>query len=288
MKNKGFTLLELLMVVAVMGLLGTVATAGYYAAVSGMEVRGAKESVASLIQAAQQRAATDHVPTCVYFYNQLQRESSVSHNASVVGVAVAVRAGGRVSCVVDSGGRHLVDEFSDINRGRKVYSREMTSQERSDLDNRTSVMRLYRIDPAGKKLEVSEVYDYVVKRIRTVDTSYETYAAHGGASTNIASYAYKIASGTSGSADANWRAGDLYGYEIAVLQLPRNMIFGKTIPTSLANPIADEAESSIFFKSDGRPRGSTTVKMSVCRTTGANGALTAVETFQSDEVDTSN
>ena len=46
MKRQGFTLLELLMVVAVMGLLGSVATAGYYAAVSSMEVRGAKESVA--------------------------------------------------------------------------------------------------------------------------------------------------------------------------------------------------------------------------------------------------
>lgn len=289
MKRQGFTLLELLMVVAVMGLLGTVATAGYYAAVSNMEVRGAKESVASLIQAAQQRAATDHIPTGVYFYNQLLREGAVSHNATVVGMAVAVRGGGRVSCVVDKGGKFLIDEFSDINRGRKVFRRGMSSQDRADLDNRSSSTRLYRIDPTNQKIEYSEVCDYVVERIQNIDTTEESFAAMGGiAVTNIASYAFKVAEGTSNPADSKWRAGDLYGYEIAVLQLPHNMIFGKTIPTSLNNPIADEPVKAIFFKTDGRPKGSTTVSMSTCRTMGANGALAVVSSFQSDQVDTNN
>jgi len=288
MKRQAFTLLELLMVVAVMGLLGTVSTAGYYAAVSSMEVRGAKESVASVIQAAQQRAATDHVPTGVYFYNQLLREGSVSHNASVVGVAVAVRAGGRVSCVIDKGGKYLVDEFSDLDRGRKVQRRNMSAQDRSDLNNRSSSMRLYRIDTTNKKIEVSEVFDYVVERIDNIDTCDESFATVGGATTNIASYAYQIADGTSNSADSKWRAGDLYGYEIAVIQLPHNMIFGKTIPTSLNSPIADEPVKSVFFRTDGSPRGSTSVSLSTCRTTGANGALSVISTYQSDQVDTSN
>ena len=227
------------------------------------------------------------MPTGVYFYNQLLREGSVSHNASAVGVAVAVRAGGRVSCVVDKGGKYLVDEFSDINRGRKVYRRGMSAQDRSDLDNRSSATRLYRLDTAGQRIDVSEVYDYVVERIGNVDTCEETFASGGGGLTNILGYAYQIAKGTSGKADSMWRAGDLYGYEIAVLQLPRNMIFGKKLPTSLNDPIAEEPVNPIFFRTDGRPRGSTSVDMSVCRTTGANGALTTVSTFQSDKVDTS-
>lgn len=288
MKRRGFTLLELLMVVAVMGLLGTVATAGYYAAVSNMEVRGAQDSVASLIQAAQQRAATDHVPTGVYFYNQLLREGAVSHNANVVGVAVAVRAGGRVSCVVDKGGKYLVDEYSDINRGRKVYRRGMSSQDKSDLDNRASSMRLYRLDQSSQNIEVSEVYDYVVERVENIDTCEESFVTAGGNTTNILSYAYQIAQGTSNKADSKWKAGDLYGYEIAAIQLPHNMIFGKTIPTSLNQPIADEPVKPIFFRTDGRPKGSTTVKMSTCRTTGANGQLSVITTFDSGEVDTSN
>ena len=286
MKRQGFTLLELLMVVAVMGLLGTVATAGYYAAVTSMEVRGAKESVASLIQSAQQRAATDHTPTGVYFYNQLLREGSVSHNAVVVGVAVAVRAGGRVSCVVDRGGKYLVDEFSDLDRGHKVYRQGMSPQDRSDLDSRSSATRLYRIDTASQRIDVSEVYDFVVERIGNIDTCDETFAASGG-ETNMFSCAYQIAKGTSNKADSLWRAGDLYGYEIAVLQLPHNMIFGTTIPTSLNSLVTEEPVKPIFFKTNGRPKGSTTVDMATCRTTGANGALTVVSSFKSDKVDTS-
>ena len=288
MKRRGFTLLEPLMVIGVMGLLGTVATAGYYAAVTNMEVRGAKESVASLIQAAQQRAATDHVATGVYFYNQLLREGSVNHNAVAVGVAVAVRAGGRVSCVVDKGGKYLVDEFSDINRGRKVLRRNMSSQDRSDLNNRSSAMRLYRIDVPGAQIESSEVYDYVVERVEEIDTCEETFAAVGGGRTNILSYAYQIAQGTSGKADSKWRAGDLYGYEIAVIQLPHNMIFGKALPTSLGNPIAEKPVDPVFFRTNGRPKGTTSVDISTCRTTGANGALAVVDTFKSDSVDTNN
>lgn len=286
-KRQGFTLLELLMVVAVMGMLGTVATAGYYAAVTGMEVRGAKESVASVIQAAQQRAATDHVPTGVYFYNQLLREGAVSHNATVVGVAVAVRAGGRLSCVVDRGGKYLVDEFSDINRGRKVMRRSMSAQDRTDLNSTASSMRLYRIDVAGQTIEPSEVFDYVVERVGLVDNCYETMAASGG-DTNILSYAYKIADGSSNSADSKWRAGDLYGYEIAVIQLPHNMIFGKKLPTSLNDPIAEKPVDPVFFRTNGKPRGTTVVTMSTCRTTGANGALSVMSSFQSDKVDTNN
>ena len=287
MKRQGFTLLELLMVVAVMGLLGTIATAGYYAAVSSMEVRGAKDAVASVIQAAQQRAATDHVPTGVYFYNQLLREGAVSHNATVVGVAVAVRGGGRVSCVVDRGGKYLVDEFSDINRGRRVLRRNMSAQDRSDLNSRSSSVRLYRIDVANKSIDPSDVYDFVVERIDNIDTCDESMVSMGG-STNILSYAFQIANGSGGAADSKWRAGDLYGYEIAVIQLPHNMIFGKKLPTSLNDPIAEKPVDPIFFRTNGRPKGATSVQMSTCRTTGASGALTVVTSFNTDSVDVSN
>jgi len=292
--RRGFTLLELLMVMAVMGLLGTVATAGYYAAVSGMEVRGAKESVASLIQAAQQRAATDHVPTGVYFYNQLLRQGAVSHNAVAVGVAVAVRSGGRVSCVVERGGKYLVDEFADIERGRKAWTSDMSSADKSDLDSRASTTRLYRIDPAAKKIEPSEVYDYVVERVGNIDTCEESFACAGGStadgssSRGIPSFAFQIAQGTSNKADSKWSAGDLYGYEIGMLQLPHNMIFGSRLPTNLGSPIVDEPVETVFFKANGdKASGSTKVEMSTCRTTGADGALSVVSSFKSDEVDVS-
>lgn len=285
-KTQGFTLLELLMVVAVMGLLGTVATAGYYAAVSSMEVRGAKESVASVIQAAQQRAATDHVPTGVIFCNKLLRESSMSHSAIAVGVAVAVRAGGRVSCVVPSGeGTCLFDEFNDINYGRKAIKRDSDGEERAAIKGASSSLLLYRIDLAKGKIESSEIRDYVVQRDENTRGVNERLATIGGTTTNMPSYAFQIINANG----VNWGAGDVYGYEIAAIQLPHNMIFGanKKPPSSVSNPVDDSPVNPIFFKTDGTPKGSTQVKMSICRTTGADGSLQAVSTFESDPVDTS-
>ena len=292
MKRHGFTLLELLMVVAVMGLLGTVATAGYYAAVSNMEMRGAKESVASLIKAAEQRAETDHVPTVVYFYNQLLREGSVSHNAVAVGVAVAVRAGGRVSCVVKGRGRmsgtFLVDEFNDIEHGRPSYGGSDKEEHLSYLESRSAGTRLYRIDMSRPEIDFSEVCDYVVERSKFGECR-EALPTAGLEDVEVGSsaYAFRITDGSKGKADSKWNAGDLYGYEIAVLQLPHNIIFGNgsgDIPT-LNDPIKDEVVKTIFFKANGdRRSGSTTVKMSTCRTTSDTGALAIDDTFDSQDL----
>ena len=289
MKNKGFTLLELLMVVAVMGLLGTVATAGYYAAVTGMEVRGAKEAVASVMLAAQQRAATDHVPTGVLFYNQLIREGSDDTSAAAVGVAVAVRAGGRVSCVVNS--KYLFDEFNDINFGRKSLRRSTKAEQRSAIEDQSANVLLYRIDMAGEKIEISAVKDYVVERDYNTGECEETMAALGQPVTNISSFAFMIADNASSfhkTANSKWSAGDLYGYEIAAIQLPHNMVFGDSdgnIPNSIDSPIKVDPVKPIFFRSDGRRKGSSSVKMATCRTKDASGALRVDDKFSSDNVD---
>ena len=292
MKRQGFTLLELLMVIGVMGLLGTVATAGYYAAVSNMEVRGAKESVASLILAAQQRAATDHMPTGVYFYNQLLRTGTDDSVPVVVGVAVAVRAGGRLSCVVNN--KYLFDEFNDLNFGRKSIRDSDDGAQKSAVEDSSASMLLYRIDMAREKIEISSVKDYVVARDTNSGAIEERLAARGVVSTNATSYGFVISDGNVPAAyktaNSNWRAGSLYGYEIAAIQLPHNMIFGDSdgdIPNSIDNPVKADPVKPIFFKTDGRRKGSATVKMASCRTKANAGslALSVQDKFQSDNVD---
>ena len=294
MKNKAFTLLELLMVVAVMGMLGTVATAGYYAAVSNMEIRGAKDAVTSLLRSAQQRAATDHVPTGVLFYNQLLRASSVDNNAVVVGVAVAVRAGGRVSCVVND--KYLFDEFNDINFGRRSLRKDTKPAARSAIENNSASVLLYRIDMANDKIDVSAIRDYVVERDYNSGACEETPATIGGVSTNVSSFAFYIsdASGIPSSqktANGKWRAGDLYGYEIATIQLPHNMVFGDSdgaIPRTIDNPVKSDPVKAVFFKTDGKRKGSGTVKMATCRTKDASGQLRVDDKFQTDSLDENN
>ena len=292
MKRQGFTLLELLMVVAVMGLLGTVATAGYYAAASSMEVRGAQDSVRSFIQTAKQRAATDHVPTCVYFYNKLLREGSKSHNAVVAGVAVAVRAGGRVSCVATGrgkmSGKFLVDEFNDIERGRPSFGGTQGDERLDYLDSSSSGTRLYRIDMPNKKVEFSQVCDYVVERSKIGENCEETMPTAGISNTNIASFAYafRIDKNAKNAKNVDWKAGDLYGYEIAILQLPHNMIFGRKIPEKIDASMEERPEDPIFYGADGKKKsGGETVEMAICRNLGdADGGLKVYDTFKSHEL----
>ena len=110
--NRAFTLIELMVVMAIMGLLGTVSVGGYRAMQRGMEERGVMQSVNSFIRTAYQRAQIDRQPVVVFFWNETERLASEEHTEVVVGRAVAVRRYGRISAVSDG---LLIDEFADLN-----------------------------------------------------------------------------------------------------------------------------------------------------------------------------
>ena len=63
--KKAFTLVELLVVVGIMGLLGTVSVGGYRAMQRGMADKGVMENVNSFVRAAYQRAQIDRQPTAI-------------------------------------------------------------------------------------------------------------------------------------------------------------------------------------------------------------------------------
>lgn len=295
--RRGFTLLELLVVVGIMGMLATVAISGYNAAVQGMTVRGVRSNVASLVQAAQQRAAIDHVRTAVFFYNELLRAGDQDRSDVVVGQAVAVRATGRISLVGNStsvaregasnSSKFLFDEFSDLERTYAVVS--------NGMDNATLVtsgkgaIRLFRFDPGASKLTYSFVHDYVIERLRRAGSliGHRETLLTTGSETNLYGYAFGIDRSRSGSADSQWRAGDSYGVEIAVLQLPHGFVFGTAIPSSMASPVSDNPVNAIFFAADGTPSGATSVRISAVKNVGsAAGKVSVVSTFTSDEIET--
>lgn len=87
--NRAFTLIELMVVMAIMGLLGTVSVGGYRAMQRGMEERGVMQSVNSFIRTAYQRAQIDRQPVVVFFWNETERLASEEHTEVVVGRAVA-------------------------------------------------------------------------------------------------------------------------------------------------------------------------------------------------------
>ena len=125
MRRSAFTLIELLMVVMIMGILGTVTVGGYRAMQRGMEERGVMENVNHFIRSAYRRAQIDRQPVAVFYWNELLRAETDTESLIVVGKAVAVRRAGRVTSTEKGG---LCDEFADLDK-------ELLVVDSDDLDD---------------------------------------------------------------------------------------------------------------------------------------------------------
>ena len=290
--GKGFTILELLIVVSLLVVMGFVSVTSYFSAVSGMTRRSTRENTARLVQMAQQRAATDHIRTAVFFYNQLLRTHSADQNAYVVGHAVAIRAMGRFSAVMRHGETLcLVDEFADLDKGRKSVKLGTTNADQATIEAASGRDTIYCLTSSGTKVEVSQVRNYAISRERTFSGLYESFLCHPDAVLNdgstvppnagrIPAYYFLLSGGYSG-----WHAGNEYFQEIASLTLPENYIYGTAIPPSLSQPIKNNPVDAVCFSSEGEcMSGDGQVKISVCRTTGADGSIRATLTYMSDPV----
>ena len=73
--KRAFTLLELLVVIGIMGFMGTISVGGYRAMRRGMEERGVMQNVNQFIRSAYQRAQIERQPVAVYFWNETLRGS---------------------------------------------------------------------------------------------------------------------------------------------------------------------------------------------------------------------
>jgi prepilin-type N-terminal cleavage/methylation domain-containing protein len=208
--KSAFTLVELLVVIGLMAMLATVSIGGYNAATRGMEERGSKDSVISLVRMAQQRAMIDNVPTAVFFFNQRLSTDASDDGAFVVGKAVAVRMAGRISYV---DGQFISDEFGDWETSYPTVGAS------SDPE-----MNLYRMRNVNSGINScrAQVTPYVTAKNRA------EYMISCNMNTNVTVYCLEVRGGASG-----WRVGDPYGFEIAELQLPKNYVFGTSVPSNM-------------------------------------------------------
>lgn len=232
--KRGFTLLELLVVVGLMAMLGTISVNGYRAVVRGMEERSAISAASSFIRAARQRAQIDNKPVAILYWNEMLKDKTEDEQAIIVGKAIAVRQAGRITGV---DGKYLLDEFGDLDQGYKV------AEDGEDPDEK-SLFKIYKLEPNGN-CQVAEVSTEV--RAYTKDNNHplEVVANHyfkssaserNNADPYVTSYAFCQCGG-----DASFNVGDAYATEFAQVTLPHGYTFDRQDPSSLSmsNPTSN-------------------------------------------------
>ena len=282
-RSGGFTLVELLVVIGLMAMMGTVSISGYFAAQRGMKTRGALQDTISFIRQAQQASLIDNTPTAVLFLNRYA--GNKDDDADVYGTAIAVKMAGRISMIAKSGysvsgtkpGAMLVDEFADWNasfphdaskssdkRGLRLY--RMTDIERrasSGLEGVSSVMNNW---VGYVPMSPTETYEYMIETDTTTQQwcqNFKKTAADNvkdGASdySNGNDYRWGLGflQGAKNSlASSNWRVGDAYGTEIGSFDLPHGFIFGSKLPDKNGALSSAQQACVVFLPSKANSKG---------------------------------
>lgn len=230
MKRKAFTLLELLLVIAIMGFMGTVAVGGYRAMRRGMEERSVMQNVSQFIRSAYQRAQIDRQPVNVYFWNETLREEATDAPLQVVGRAVAVRRSGRLTKVQDP---YLVDEFGDLRFSRLTKDTDASGMTDDSSSGNSLGVFLYAINgtETGSQMCRSTVSESTKRQ-----SAGNEPLLQGGMMKNAYDYAYVVKD----RGGVTWKPGMAYGFEFADIQLPHNYLFGGNYSRSVKTPIAGE------------------------------------------------
>lgn len=240
--NKAFTLLELLVVIGIMGLLGTVSVGGYRAMQRGMEERGVMQNVTAFVRTAYERAQIDRQPTAIFFWNETLRDATEDETEIVVGKAVAVRCQGRLSAV---SGNLLADEFADLNLAYKTSGDDDDlSSEGGSAADVVNTMHLYCLDDvenSGGDSNLAKYRSVVSSRVWPYPISEQYMLGQPQATGNdeelgkLNMWAFKKVVSDS----VAWRAGSAYGLEFAELTLPANYIFGGGYSRSVKTPVLE-------------------------------------------------
>jgi prepilin-type N-terminal cleavage/methylation domain-containing protein len=252
--KSGFSLMELLIVIGMMALLGSIAIGGYRAVVRGMEDRTAVSAASSIIRTASKRAQIDRKITAVKYWNETVADESETGNCVVQGKAVAIRWSGRIT---RKSGNLLIDEFGDLELSYPTNNVENASA--------SSAERIMYFMPQYGKIESVAVKEGVQE-----ETAPDVLLTSDGRSRDIRAFGF-VAVGDASQV----KVGTAYGMEFSSLTLPKGYIFGKDFSTKVDSPI--RGEGVIVFDDRGEVCGGAKTLSICCLRPGEDGKLAAEE-----------
>jgi len=236
--QRGFSLMELLVVMTIMGTLLALGAVSYFAAIAGMAQRSAVDHFMSTLTVARQRACMDSTRVGVVWFN----ESVDGSATNVVPTYVVCKAIGRVSEV---NGNHIYDEFTALN---EMYGLANSSDERIDM-NKLKGLRIFNMTQGSMSLVIPRA---VEKQI-TLPSPYSKLKGNSNQLPDFKFYGFRQ---HSRSRTWSWQAGDIYGVASAEPRtLPKGIVFSSLTDGQETTQVTDN--NCIWFYPDGSVAGRT-------------------------------
>lgn len=236
--KRAFTLVELMLVIALMGVMGTLAVGAYSAVTRGMSERAALAAARSFAEVALQRAQIDRTRTFIYLFNEVTRLDSDTAAGLAQGLAVAVRPCGRVTMV---DGDKICDEFGDLNRSFKSLDADEGDASAGEEQASASVMRIYNIS-AQSYADVEEGFYSATVQDKDLATCSAANPSERSLSWEV--YGFKKVSG------ADFKVGDAYGQEFAVTRLPPGYVFSSSVNLGSTSDLGQKQVTVIAINPD--------------------------------------
>lgn len=228
--NRGFSLLELLTVVAIMGMLSTLAVTSYFSAIRGMTRRSAIKHLVNTLVLARQRSCMEGSRMSVLIFNEVTGYDS-RNKAIIAPSYVVCKEVGRVSA---KQGDQIYDEFTALD---KLFGYEKSVSAIKN-DGEYASMRLYNLAEGKWTCVYPKVL--LTKDINAIISD--------GESVNLPIFTFvkNARSESKNPSSATWEVGDPYGIEVTPLNsLPRGFWFKKFEDAENRAPIC------ITFEPDG-------------------------------------
>ena len=216
--KRAFTLLELLTVIAIMGILGSAAVASYSAVTRGMAERGALDAAANISELTRLKSKVDRCRTYLFLYTEVLSADTDDEVANVSGLAIAVKATGRISAV---DGTDWFDEFGDLDQEfLSLRSPDGSELDDDDYERASTKFRLFNLN--------QKEFAVVRNGVRSTaldepDLEDETPAGSG----NFRTHKVQLFGWRKTGGNASFKVGEEYGREFSAVKLPLGFAFGK-------------------------------------------------------------